>query len=445
MKIQQSKRHSGLNVRSVRCAIYTRKSCEDGLEQDFNSLDAQRLSAENYIASQTHENWQLIPKHYDDGGFSGGNMDRPALQELFEDVKHGLIDMVVVYKIDRLSRSIFDFAKIVELFNKHNVSFVSVTQSFNTSTSSGKLMLNMLLSFAQYERELTGERIRDKFASSLKKGLWMGGVVMLGYEVKDRKLLIKSDEAEIIRLIYKQFLASESCVEVAHLLNKLGHRTKVKRLKTGETSGGQMFERKAVERILKNPYYRGCVTHKGAVYQGEHEAIIDEETWNAAQEIFKKNAAGPRKPSCMTPSFLNGIIHCNCGALMKHTCSRNHGLVYRYYTCYNQVKYKNCPSTHKNIPAEPVERSVIEEVLKIIKSPEVIINLNRLAEQRNDLKKEDLMTALKNLNEAWNYLYQAEQEKIVRMLVDSIEMKENGIKLHLNLDGFDNLFVELSA
>jgi DNA invertase Pin-like site-specific DNA recombinase len=445
VKIQQSKRHSGSNVRSVRCAIYTRKSCEDGLEQYFNSLDAQRLSAENYIASQTHENWQLISKHYDDGGFSGGNMDRPALQELFKDIESGLIDMAVVYKIDRLSRSIFDFAKIVELFNEHNVSFVSVTQSFNTSTSSGKLMLNMLLSFAQYERELTGERIRDKFASSLKKGLWMGGVVMLGYEVKDRKLLIKSDEAEIIRLIYKQFLASESCVEVAHLLNKLGHRTKVKRLKTGETSGGLMFERKAVQRILKNPYYKGCVSHKGAVYQGEHEAIVDEETWNAAQEIFKKNATGQRKPRYMAPSFLRGIIHCSCGALMRHGCSNNQGLIYRYYTCLNHLKYKTCQSPHKNIPAEPVEQSVIEEVLKIIKSPEVIMNLNRLAEQRNNLKKEDLMTALKNLNEAWNYLYQAEQEKIVRMLVDSVEIKENGIKLNLNLDGFDNLFVELSA
>jgi DNA invertase Pin-like site-specific DNA recombinase len=445
VKIQQSKRLNGSNATLIRCAIYTRKSCEDGLEQDFNSLDAHRLSAENYIASQTHENWQLISKHYDDGGFSGGNMDRPALQELFDDIRAGLIDMVVVYKIDRLSRSIFDFAKIVELFNEHNVSFVSVTQSFNTSTSSGKLMLNMLLSFAQYERELTGERIRDKFASSLKKGLWMGGVVMLGYEVKDRKLLIKENEAEIIRLIYKQFLASESCVEVAHLLNKLEHRTKIKKLKTGETSGGQMFECKAVERILKNPYYKGCVTHKEAVYQGEHEAIIDEETWNAAQEIFRKNAAGPRKASCMTPSFLKGIIHCSCGSLMKHTCSSNHGLVYRYYACYNHLKYRTCQSLHKNIPAEPVERSVIDEVLKIIKSPEVVINLNRLAEQRNDLKKEDLMTALKNLNEAWNYLYQAEQEKIVRMLVDSVEIKENGIKLHLNLDGFDNLFVELSV
>jgi DNA invertase Pin-like site-specific DNA recombinase len=334
VKNQQSKRHNESNAGFVRCAVYTRKSCEDGLEQEFNSLDAQRPSAENYIASQTHENWKLISKHYDDGGYTGGNMDRPALRELFEDIENGLIDMVVVYKIDRLSRSLLDFAKIIELFEKYNVSFVSVTQSFNTSTSSGKLMLNMLLSFAQFERELTGERIRDKFASSLKKGVWMGGVVMLGYEVKDRKLLIKEDEAEIIRLIFKHFLASESCIEVVHLLNKLGHRTKIKKLKTGETSGGQMFERKAVECILKNQYYKGYVTHKGNAYPGEHEAIIDEETWEKVQEIFRKNATGQKRPCYLTPSFLRGIIHCGCGALMKHSYSGNHGLVYRYYTTY---------------------------------------------------------------------------------------------------------------
>jgi DNA invertase Pin-like site-specific DNA recombinase len=445
VKVQQSRKISESNSEFVRCAVYTRKSCEDGLEQEFNSLDAQRLSAENYIASQTHENWRLISKHYDDGGFSGGNMDRPALQELFDDVEAGLIDMVVVYKIDRLSRSLFDFSKIIELFEKHSVGFVSVTQAFNTSTSSGKLMLNMLLSFAQFERELTGERIRDKFASSLKKGIWMGGVVMLGYEVKDRKLIINEEEAEIIRLIFKQFLASESCIEVVHLLNKLGHRTKIKKLKTGETSGGQMFERKAVERILKNQYYKGYVTHKGNAYPGEHEAIIDEETWNAVQEIFRKNATGQKRPCYLTPSFLKGIIRCSCGALMKHSYSGNRGLVYRYYTCLTHLKYRTCPAQHKNIPAEPIEQSVIDEILKIIRSPEVVVNMNHLAEQRNDLKKEDLMLALKNLGEAWNYLYRAEQTKIVQMLVDRVEIKENGINLNLNLDGFDDLFVELAV
>jgi hypothetical protein len=275
--------------------------------------------------------------------------------------------------------------------------------------------------------------------------MWMGGVVMLGYEVKDRKLIINEKEAEIVRFIYEQFLITESYCRTSQLLNQMGYRTKIKKLKTGKTSGGQMFERKAVERILKNQYYKGYVTHKENAYPGEHEAIIDEETWNAVQAIFAKNATGQKRPCYLTPSFLKGIIRCSCGALMKHSYSGNRGLVYRYYTCLTHLKYRTCPAQHKNIPAEPVEQSVIDEIFKIIRSPEVVVNMNRLAEQRNDLKKEDLMLALKNLSEAWNYLYRAEQAKIVQMLVDSVEIKENGVKLHLNLDGFDDLFVELMA
>ena len=226
----------------VRCAVYTRKSCEDGLDQNFNSLDAQRLAGENYIASQVHENWRLISKHYDDGGFSGGNMERPALRELFADIEAGLIDMVVVYKIDRLSRSLFDFSKIVEFFEKHNVSFVSVTQSFNTSSSSGKLMLNILLSFAQFEREVSGERIRDKFAASLKKGMWMGGNPPLGYICKDRKLVIDQQTSKIIRFIYEKFIQIESYFKIADILNNSGYRTQVKTLRNGKVIGGMFFE-----------------------------------------------------------------------------------------------------------------------------------------------------------------------------------------------------------
>jgi DNA invertase Pin-like site-specific DNA recombinase len=436
-----------MNDKVIRCAVYTRKSCEDGLEQDFNSLDAQRLSAENYIASQTHENWRLISKHYDDGGFTGGNMDRPALRDLFEDIEDGLVDMVVVYKIDRLSRSLFDFSKIVELFEKHNVGFVSVTQAFNTSTSSGKLMLNMLLSFAQFERELTGERIRDKFASSLKKGIWMGGVVMLGYEVKDRKLVINEEEAKIIRFIYEQYLLRESYFSVAQQLNKLGYRTKIRTLKNGKTTGGQYFEPKAVMRILQNPYFKGCVTHKGSVYQGEHEAIVDEETWSRVQTIFAEHSAGSKVRSVSsTPSFLRGIIRCaSCDATMKQTICVRNGLRYRYYTCCKHLKYKTCVSEYKNVPAEPVEQNVIDEVLRILKSPEVVMRLNKLADERKDINKSDIMTALKNLNEAWNYLYQAEQRKIVRILINTVEIHEKGLKLNLNLDDFDNLLMELAS
>ena len=432
----------------IRCAVYTRKSCEDGLEQEFNSLDAQRLAGENYIASQIHENWRLISRHYDDGGFSGGNMNRPALKELFEDIKAGKVDMVVVYKIDRLSRSLFDFAKIIELFEKYNVSFVSVTQSFNTSTSMGKLMLNILLSFAQFEREVTAERIRDKIAASLKKGMWMGGNIPLGYEVKDRKLIINEEESLVVKLIFEKFLQCHSCSEVAYFLNKSGYKTKLRKLRTGKTSGGQLFDRNAVARILRNPYYKGCVRHKGQAFHGEHKAIIDEKTWDEVQGIFKEfSAISPLKRnfSSSSASFLRGVLKCSCGSPMKSTYCNNHGLRYRYYTCINHVRYKNCTSPYKSVPAATVEKVVLEEIFKIIRSPEVVANINRLAEKNKEVSKNDLLLALQNLNEVWKHLYQAEQQKVVQMLISSAELKDNGIKITLNLEGFDSLFVQLAA
>ena len=420
----------------IRCAVYTRKSCEDGLEQEFNSLDAQRLAGENYIASQIHENWRLISKHYDDGGFSGGNLNRPALKELFADIEAGLVDMVVVYKIDRLSRSLFDFSKIVELFEKHNVSFVSVTQSFNTSTSSGKLMLNILLSFAQFEREMTGERIRDKFASSLKKGLWMGGHPPLGYDVENRKLVINEEDAKLIRLIFEKFLKTESYFEIAHALNNAGIKTK----------RGGLFSPQHVQRILKNPYYKGCVTHKGNVYPGEHEAIIEEETWDKVQEIFKsKSIPGRRQKQSRIPSFLSGLIKCSaCGCRMKQTLSHKKSLRYRYYTCYNHIKFKSCSAPRSSFPAESIEQQVISEIVRILKSPEVVMHLNRLAEENKKINKTQLLSSLKNLNSVWHYLYQAEQKKIVDMLVDNVIVKEDGLKINLNLEGFEPLLTQLA-
>lgn len=431
----------------IRCAIYTRKSCEDGLEQEFNSLDAQRIAGENYVASQIHENWRLISKHYDDGGFSGGNMNRPALQELFDDIRAGNVDMVVVYKIDRLSRSLFDFSKIVELFDKYGVSFVSVTQSFNTSNSSGKLMLNILLSFAQFEREITSERIRDKFASSLKKGLWMGGVVPLGYEVKERKLVIKEDEAKIIRFIYDNYLKTESYFKVREMLNDMGYRTKIKPLKSGGSVGGQLFEPKAVLRILRNPYYKGCVKHKDKIYSGEHEAIIDETTWERVQEIFERRSKPEmRNKLSKTPSFLRGLVWCDaCNSLMKQTVAARHGLRYRYYTCLKHIKFKNCKSERSNVPADPIEQQVIAEIVRILKSPEVIMALNKVAEERKNVEKSELMNALKHLNEVWKYLYQAEQFKVVRMLVKKVRVNSEGLKIDLNLEGLDNLMLQLAS
>jgi site-specific DNA recombinase len=261
----------------LRCAIYTRKSSEHGLEQDFNSLDAQREAAEAYIKSQAHEGWRGLKAHYDDGGLSGGTLERRGLQSLLTDIRARKIDVVVVYKVDRLTRSLADFAKLVELFEAHGVSFVAVTQQFNTTTSMGRLTLNVLLSFAQFEREVAGERIRDKFAASRRKGMWMGGTIPLGYDIKDRKLVVNEEEAARVRLIFRQYLAVGCITKLRADLEQRGVRTKQRVLTSGAVQGGCSFGRGALYHLLQNRIYRGEVVHKGVVYPGKHKAIVDEE------------------------------------------------------------------------------------------------------------------------------------------------------------------------
>src|SRR4051794_5847326 len=263
----------------LRCAIYTRKSTEEGLEQEFNSLDAQRESCVAYITSQASLGWRALPKHYDDGGISGGTMDRPALQDVLQDIKTGKVDVVVVYKIDRLTRSLMDFAKIVEVFDAHKVSFVSVTQQFNTLSSMGRLTLNVLLSFAQFEREVTAERIRDKIAASKRKGMWMGGAVPLGYASKDKKLVIYQAEAETVRQIFKLYHDIGSVRQLKEHLDQLGYVTKQHYRKDGAASGGKPFSRGHLYWLLSNPIYAGFISHKGRIADGQHEGIVDRETW----------------------------------------------------------------------------------------------------------------------------------------------------------------------
>jgi DNA invertase Pin-like site-specific DNA recombinase len=272
---------SAVRKATVRCAIYTRKSSEEGLEQDFNSLDAQREACEAYVASQRSEGWIALPKMYDDGGFSGGTMERPALRELLADIEAGLVDTVVVYKVDRLTRSLSDFAKIVDVFDAASASFVSVTQSFNTTTSMGRLTLNMLLSFAQFEREVTGERIRDKIAASKAKGMWMGGRPPLGYEVCDRKLEIVEEEAETVRHIFRRYAELGSVFDLRDDLVATGITAKRHVSVSGNTTGGGLLDRGALYHLLQNHLYRGEISHKRQIYPGQHEAIVDEEFWNA--------------------------------------------------------------------------------------------------------------------------------------------------------------------
>lgn len=295
--------------RIVHCAIYTRKSTEDGLEQEFNSLDAQYEACVAYATSQRHEGWKVIPERYDDGGFSGGNMERPGLKRLLADVAAGKIDVILLYKIDRLTRSLSDFARIVDVLDHAGASFVSITQSFNTTTSMGRLTLNMLLSFAQFEREVTGERIRDKIAASKRKGMWMGGPVPLGYIVRDRKLIIEPREAEQVRQIMRRYIVLGSVRALVEELNSDGYRTKVQNRTSGPHKGGCLYRRGTIYHMLANRMYRGDIVHKGEAYPGEHEPIVSEELWDEVQRaLANRSQGGSTRQTARWPSLLINLL-----------------------------------------------------------------------------------------------------------------------------------------
>lgn len=315
-----------------RCAVYTRKSTEDGLDQAFNSLDAQYEACSAYALSQRHEGWVLLPERYDDGGFSGGSIERPAFQRLLADVAAGKVDVVLVYKVDRLTRSLSDFARIVEVLDKAGASFVSITQPINSATSMGRLMLNVLLSFAQFEREMTGERIRDKIAASKRKGLWMGGPVPLGYRVEDRKLAVDETEAELVRLIMRRYLALGSVRELIEELEAQGHRTKVQHMASGPHRGSVRFRRGTLYHLLANRIYVGDIVHKGQVYPGEHPAIVPAELWDEVQTTLKQRASGEaRRLRHQQPSLLTGRIEDGLGRPMSPSHATKPGKRYRYY------------------------------------------------------------------------------------------------------------------
>jgi site-specific DNA recombinase len=315
-----------------RCAIYTRKSTEEGLEQDFNSLDAQREACVAYILSQAAEGWEQVDEHYDDGGWSGGKIERPALTQLLADIEAGKVDIIVVYKVDRLTRSLADFAKIVDILDAKEASFVSVTQAFNTTNSMGRLTLNVLLSFAQFEREVTGERIRDKIAASKKKGMWMGGPVPIGYCLQDRQLLVEPEEAAIVRIIFERYRAMRSIGQLADELAGIGVRTKLRTHKSGKTVGGIAFTKGPLANLLKNPVYTGRVRHKDKLYDGQHEAIIEQALWDEVQAIFKANGQDRKLgKKANNPSLLTGRLTDPDGRPMTPVHTSKGSKRYRYY------------------------------------------------------------------------------------------------------------------
>jgi site-specific DNA recombinase len=351
-------------IRKLRCAVYTRKSSEEGLEQEFNSLDAQREACEAYIASQKSGGWVLVPDRYDDGGISGATLERPALQRLLADIEARRIDVVVVYKIDRLSRALMDFAKLVEVFDRNNVTFVSVTQSFNTTTSMGRLTLNILLSFAQFEREVIGERIRDKFAASRKKGMWMGGFVPLGYDVKDRKLVVNEADAKKVRMILERFIKIGSATTLVRTLRAEGV--------TGKH--GKLVDKGYIYKLLNNKTYIGLAVHKGTAYPGEHQAIIDRTLWDRVHTIMgespRRRAASTR---AQTPSLLKGLIFGPTGRAMTPAHTRKGGKLYRYYVSTDVLKRDADACSVRRIPAAEIESAVIEQVRGLLRSPEIIV------------------------------------------------------------------------
>lgn len=358
----------------IRCAVYTRKSSEEGLEQDFNSLDAQREAGEAFIKSQKHEGWELIPDRYDDPAFSGGNMERPALKKLLADINAGKINVVVVYKVDRLSRALSDFARIVEIFDKHGVSFVSVTQQFNTTSSMGRLTLNVLLSFAQFEREVTGERIRDKFAASKQKGIWMGGPLPLGYVVKDRKLYIEPEGAEIVRYIfqkYSEFSEKESFRKLLEHLKQKGYKNKARISRAGNTIGGKDFDLNKMYTILRNPLYLGKIKHRDKIYDGQHEAIISQEIWDKVQLKFSRSIKGLNPKSYSERPKLLGKVYDYHGnkfsSSYSYKYSKGGRYKMRYYMNRQLSRYGSTDSEFKRLRVDHIDDTVMNIITAVHK------------------------------------------------------------------------------
>ena len=424
--------------RRLRCAIYTRKSSEEGLEQEFNSLHAQREACEAYIASQRSEGWALVRDQYDDGGISGGTLERPGLKLLLADIEDGLVDVVVVYKIDRLSRSLMDFSKLVEVFDRNGVTFVSVTQSFNTTTSMGRLTLNILLSFAQFEREVTAERIRDKVKASRMKGIWMGGPVPLGYDVKDRKLVVNQDEAVQVQMVFQRFAEIGSATILAKDLRKKGFRNK----------RGILIEKGYLYRLLNNRVYRGLAVHKGKAYPGEHSAIIDERLWDQVHAIFREC---PRKRAnnsrAQTPALLKGLIYTASGVAMTPSSTKKGTRRYRYYVSMDLLKNRETPDDgiSRRLPADTVESPVLAEIHRVLRTPETAAQVIAAMEREDmaDIAEADVITTLQGFSDLWAQLFPAEQARIIQLLVRRVTVTAEGLVIDLRTDGIAGVMRDL--
>jgi site-specific DNA recombinase len=416
----------------LRCAIYTRKSSEEGLEQEFNSLHAQREACEAFIRSQRHEGWTCLPLAYDDGGISGATMERPALQKLLADIRHGKVDVVVTYKIDRLTRSLSDFAKITEIFDTRGVSFVSVTQQFNTTTSMGRLTLNVLLSFAQFEREVTGERIRDKIAASKQKGMWMGGRPSLGYQVRDHKLVIVPGEADTVRHIFRRYLALESVRLLSDELQVQGIVSKRWTSSSGRSWGGQPIARGALYLMLQNRIYHGEIVHKDKHYPGEHQAIIDPQLWEAVQARLAANAVERSSGGgAKNPSLLAGLLFDADGNRMTPTHAVKKGRRYRYYVSHPLITQARAGSPGGlRLPAPEIEQLVAKRVCQFLCEPDSLLEATEQL-GLDAANQQRLIDRAAQIAGGWSTRPSLQMRALFTTLIQQIEVRPERVELQI--------------
>ena len=435
----------GITARK-RCAVYTRKSTDEGLDQEYNSIDAQRDAGHAYIASQRHEGWIPVTDHYDDPAFSGGNMERPALRRLLVDIEAGKINIVVVYKIDRLTRSLTDFSRMVEVFERQGVSFVSVTQQFNTTTSMGRLMLNVLLSFAQFEREVTGKLIRDKIAASKRKGMWMGGVPPLGYDVQNRRLVPNDKEAKIVRHIFKRFVELGSSTKLIKELHLDGVTSKSWTTQGGRRREGKLITTRMVYDILNNRTYLGELRHKDQWHKGEHPPLVEHSLWDAVHRILARN---PRVRANDTrariPFLLKGIVEGHDGqALTSWYTRKKNGRIYRYYLPMRENKEYAGASGLPRIPAVELESLVLEQMRGNLRSPDMITTITEeVARYGSSWDEAQVTMAMMRFDSVWEQLFPLEQQRIVRLLVEKVVVSPHSIEVRFRDNGLQQFVNEL--
>jgi len=420
-----------------RCAVYCRVSSDERLDQSFNSIDAQKEAGHAFIKSQTHEGWIPVADDYEDGGFSGGNMERPALRRLMADIEAGRIDIVVVYKIDRLSRSLADFARMVDVFDRCRVSFSAVTQQINSATSMGRLMLNILLSFAQFEREVTGERIRDKIAASKAKGIWMGGPLSLGYDVRNRLLVVNEVEAALVRRIFNDFVTVGSSTMMARAYCAEGLTNK----------GGKPFTKQMIYKLVYNRMYLGEIVHKGQSYPGQHQAIITHAQWDAVHALIATDAVERRRTTydrVKEPVLLRGLLFMSDGERLVPSYTINDGRTYRYYTPVTRRRFGAWASKHVPLPAAPIEELVVQQIVSALSAPHVVQSVwDRVRGIQPAITEPEVVLPLRMLATVWQQLFPIEQCRLAQLLIERVVIANDGLEVIWRNQGWQDLAGEL--